>query len=165
MSNLEDLRELFDDLDHEFPCKEHLEKLYQIYQEELIDDYIEVDGIRLSFKSHKSWIKGFESYPETFVHLITKEQAYKKPRQFDSKRANRIHWVKCILSNIKDPKIFFFEKKDKDDVLKKYFWYKEKSFVVILKPIQPKILLVTAFCVEKTKAMDFEYDYNKFHNL
>jgi hypothetical protein len=165
MDKLEDLRDLFDDLDQQFPCTEHLQKFYEIYQEELIDDYIEVDGDRLIFKGHKSWLKGFEGYPETFVHLITKEQAYGKPRIFDHKRANRIHWVKCILSNIKHQKILFFEKKDKDGVLKKYYWYKEKNFVVILKPIQPKVLLITAFCVEKTKAMDFEYDYDKFHNL
>ncbi|WP_028123660.1 hypothetical protein [Epilithonimonas tenax] len=165
MSDLENLEDLFDDLDDNIPCKEHFEEIYRIYQEELIDDYIEVDGVRLTFKSHKSWIKGFEGYPETFVHLITKEESYKKPRQFDSKRANRIHWIKCILKNIGNSKILYFEKKDKDDTTKKYYWYKEKNFVVILKPIQPKILLVTAFCVEKNKAMDFEYEYNKYHNI
>ncbi|MCL1034675.1 hypothetical protein [Elizabethkingia anophelis] len=165
MDKLEDLQELFDDLNQQIPSKEHLEKFYEIYNKELSDDYIEIGGDRLTFKSQKSWVKEFEGYPETFVHLITKEQAYGKPRVFDSKRANRIHWVKCILSNIGHSKILFFEKKDKDDILKKYYWYKEKKFVVILKPIKPKILLVTAFCVEKTKEMDFEYDYKKFHNL
>lgn len=111
MSDLTNLEELFSDLDCDKPNENQLYKMYEIYTNELVDDYIEIDGLRLVFKSQKSWLKGFEGYPETFVHLITKEESYGKPRKFDKERANRIHWVKPILQNKDNPQIFYFEKK------------------------------------------------------
>ena len=80
---------------------------------------------------------------------------------FDKYRANRIHWVKQILLQKDNPKIKYFEKMDLG-YLKKHYWFEEKDFVVILKPVSDTLMIVTAFYVEKLKKDDFEWDYEKY---
>jgi hypothetical protein len=161
MIDLDHLEDLFDNLNEVSPTAAQLAEMYEIYKDEFVHDYVEIDGCKITLKSQKSWLKGFEELPETFVHLITREQTYGKPRIFDKYRANRIHWVKNILVQRDNPKIKYFEKVDKG-YLKKHYWFEEKNFVVILKPVKADLLLVTAFYVEDLKKDDFEWDYNAY---
>ncbi|WP_298550186.1 hypothetical protein [uncultured Algibacter sp.] len=162
MIDLDDLDYLFDDLDETKPTKKQIAQMYEIYRDDFVNDYVEVDGRKITLKPQKSWVKGFEGMPETFVHLITREQTYGRPRVFDKDRANKMHWTKCVLAQRDSEKILYFEKKDKG-YLKKHYWFKEKNFVVILKPVSKDLLLVTAFHVGKTKNKDFEWDYNTYN--
>lgn len=161
MINLDDLEDLFDDLDEVSPTAAQLTTMHEIYRDDFFHDYVEVDGKEITVKHQKSWLKGFEGYPETFVHLLTRETVKGKPRVFDKPRANRIHWVKQILLQKDNPKIKYFEKVDLG-YLKKHYWFEEKDFVVILKPVSDTLTIVTAFYVEKLKKDDFEWDYEKY---
>lgn len=161
MINLDDLVDFFDDLDEVNPTDEQKETMYKIYRDDFFHDYVEVDGKEITLKHQKSWVKGFEGYPETFVHLVTRETVKGKPRVFEKQRANRIHWVKQILLQIESPKIKYFEKIDLG-YLKKHYWFEEKDFVVILKPVSEKLMIVTAFYVGKLKKKDFEWEYENY---
>ena len=161
MIDLDHLVDLFDDLDEVSPTAVQLAKMYEIYRNDFIHDYVEIDGKELTLKHQKTWLKGFEELPETFVHLLTREPSKGKPRTFDKLRANRIHWVKQILTQKDNPKIKYFEKVDQG-YLKRHYWFEEKDFVVILKPVSANLLLVTAFYVETLKKQDFEWDYEKY---
>ena len=161
MIDLDNLEDLFDDLDEVSPTAVQLAKMHEIYRDDFFHDFVEVDGKEITLKTQKSWLKGFEGYPETFVHLLTRETVKGKPRLFDKYRANRIHWVKQILLQKDNPKIKYFEKMDLG-YLKIHYWFEEKDFVVILKPVSANLLLVTAFYVETLKKQDFEWDYEKY---
>lgn len=161
MIDLDDLEDLFDDLDEVSLTEQQKKAMYDIYRDDFFHDYVEVDGKEITVKNQKSWVKGFEGYPETFVHLVTREPLKGKPREFDKLRANKIHWVKQILLQKDNPKIKYFEKVDQG-YLKRHYWFEEKDFVVILKPVSETLLIVTAFYVEALKKQDFEWDYNKY---
>jgi len=156
MISLEDLEDLFDNLEDVGPTAAQLAEMHEIYRNDFFHDYVEVDGKEITVKHQKSWIKGFEGLPETFVHLLTREPLKGKPRTFDKLRANRIHWIKQILIQKDNPKIKYFEKIDQG-YLKKHYWFEEKDFVVILKPVTDKLMIVTAFYVEVLKRKDFEW--------
>jgi hypothetical protein len=68
MSDLTNLEELFSDLDSDKPNENQLYKMYEIYTNELVDDYIEIDGLRLVFKSQKSWLN-----PEAITERMMEE--------------------------------------------------------------------------------------------
>lgn len=161
MIDLDDLEDLFDDLDEVGPTAAQLARMHEIFRDDFFHDYVEVDGKEITVKHQKSWVKGFEELPETFVHLLTREPEKGKPRLFDKYRANRIHWVKQILLQKENPKIKYFEKVDRG-YLKKHYWFEEKDFVVILKPVSDTLMIVTAFYVEELKKKDFEYDFKKY---
>jgi len=161
MINLDDLEDLFDDLEIVGPTAVQLAKMHEIYRDDFFHDYVAVDGKEITVKHQKSWVKGFEDLPETFVHLITREPSKGKPRIFDKFRANRLHWVKQILIQKDNPKIKYFEKKDMG-YMKKHYWFEEKDFVVILKPVTEKLMIVTAFYVEDLKKKDFEWNYKTY---
>lgn len=161
MISLEDLEDLFDNLEDVGPTAAQLAEMHEIYRNDFFHDYVEVDGKEITVKHQKSWIKGFEGLPETFVHLLTREPSKGKPRTFDKLRANRIHWIKQILIQKDNPKIKYFEKIDQG-YLKKHYWFEEKDFVVILKPVTDKLMIVTAFYVEVLKRKDFEWEYKKY---
>lgn len=50
-------------------------------------------------------------------------------------RANRIHWIKNILLQSQDRRIKFFQFRDEENVLKDHYWFEEKDFIVVLKPV------------------------------
>ena len=90
---------------------------------------------------------GFRQYPETFVHVVTRKSKLSGKRHFDRERANRIHWIKNILLHSQDRRIKFFQFRDEENILKDHYWFEEKDFIVVLKPVTPNSLLITAFCV------------------
>ena len=77
--------------------------------------------------TRKSWHKDFRGLPETFVHLITRENKYKERREFDHERANRIHWVKEVLINHTSARVKYFEYADEKGVLKHHYWLEEEN--------------------------------------
>ncbi|MGI8892894.1 MAG: hypothetical protein ACR2GN_05480, partial [Bacteroidia bacterium] len=87
-------------------------------------------------------------------HLITRKSGSYK-RVFDKHRANKIHWVKCILENRKEPEIIFFQYPDDDGDLRDYYWYKEADFLVIMQQITPDYLIITSFCIDDERNRKF----------
>lgn len=147
-----DLFEL-DDLIYDLgidPTVDQLELLYKAFEKDFVTNTLIVDGSHVKIILENSKVLGFKNYPETFVHLITRKSSGGK-RVFDKFRANKIHWVKCILENRDNDYVLYFEYPDEDGNLRFYFWFREKGFLVIMKKIAPDFLIVTSFCIDNKK--------------
>lgn len=86
-----------------------------------------LNGLMVKVILNSSNVLGYESYPETFVHLITRKGSSRK-RVFDRHRANKIHWIRCILENRNEEEITFFQFPEPDGILRDYYWYKDGIF-------------------------------------
>lgn len=165
MLDLDDLEELFDDLGYEELTKDQLDVLLKIFQNDFIDEPFEIDGRRVKVVDKPSFNREFRGYPETFVHLITRESKMKGQRMFDPARTNCLHWIKPILLHFEDPRIKYYEFTDKKGVLKKHFWFQEADFMVVLKPIGSDLLVVTGFKVDVLERRTYLKRYRDYHGL
>ncbi len=163
MIELDDLEPLFDEMPIE-PSSEIKEQLFDIFKTDFIDDPLFVGGQRVKIIPHFSNMPGFRQYPETFVHVVTRKSKLNGKRHFDRERANRIHWIKNILLHSQDRRIKFFQFRDEENVLKDHYWFEEKDFIVVLKPVTPNSLLITAFCVDADDRRIFRGRYIAFRN-
>ena len=144
-----------DDIELLNPSDE-LTVLLNIFQHHFVTEGVLFNDIQICVEKKRANIKQFYAYPFTFVHVITQETTNGQ-REFDQKRAKRVHWIKPILVNCNDDRVFVFERNhDKTGTPQLYFWFKEYSYVVILRSLNDKKQLVTAFCVEGRKAKQFE---------
>ncbi|MDO9414498.1 hypothetical protein, partial [Pararhizobium sp.] len=82
-------------------------------------------------------------------------------REFDQARAKRIHWIKPILLNCTDDRVLVFEREHDSGKPQIYFWYRNLSYVVILRALTENKQLLTAFCVERLKSKQFERWFNE----
>jgi hypothetical protein len=156
MIELDDLEPLYDEIPLE-PDEDLKIELFEIFKKDFIDNPFKIDNSKVKIILEKSRIPGFRQYPETFVHIITRLSPMRGKRNFEPERANRIHWIKPILLQKDNSKIKFFEFADDDGILKYHYWFKEMNFMIVLKPISPDVLIITAFCVDKM-------DRNKYNN-
>lgn len=140
------LTELLSDLSND-PGSDQIKQLYKVFQQDFESSELIIDGHKVKVVLEKSKVKGFESYPETFVHLITRKNSLGK-RRFDKKRANRIHWVRKILENRNEPDIIYFEFQESNGAIHHYYWLRSEDFVVIMKKIAPNYIIVTAFAID-----------------
>jgi hypothetical protein len=161
---LEELEVLFDDLDIEEPTPEQSFKMYGIFLNDFIKTPMMIDGRRLKVNENKSKHPLFKGKSKGFVHLVTRESKYSGKRNFDNQRANRIHWVKPILENASDNRIKYFERINDDNFNQRFYWFKEKNLIVILREIEPDVLLVTSFCVDDMEKRKYQGWYNEFKN-
>jgi len=146
-----DLFEL-DDLIHDLgidPTAVQLEQLFQEFKRDFIDGVLVVDGLNVKVILKNARVEGMEAYPETFVHLITRKSTGGK-RVFDRHRANKIHWVRCILENRLEEEITYFEYPEEDGTIRNYYWFREGCFLVIMEKITPDYLIVTSFHIDNT---------------
>ncbi len=159
MRNLFDLDELIYGLGID-PTVEELKKLFEEFKTDFIDCNFQIDGLEVKVVLKNSKLKGFEEYPETFVHLITRKVNSNK-RVFDRNRANKIHWVRCILENRNEEEILFFQYPETSEVMRDYFWYKDGKFLVIMEKITPDYLIITSFHIDSSyNERYFEDRYN-----
>lgn len=129
--------------------EEDLKKdFYSVFTTDFITTPFLVNGKAIKLAPTNSDIPGFETYNETYAHIVTRELKSQRERFFDLCRANRIHWVKVILTSHPSADIRFFKWKDERGVCKQYFWYYEHNFIVVLKNISDKVSIVTAFCID-----------------
>lgn len=126
---------------------------------------IELGGRKVKIVDKASFNREFRGYPETFVHLITRESKLKGQRMFDKERTNRLHWIKPILLNTADPRIKYYEYSDEKGVLKQHFWFQERDFMVVLKPIGRDLLVVTGFKVDKLEKQTYLKRYQNYQGL
>lgn len=129
------------------PTAEQLELLFKWFEEDFVKNPFNIDGCKVKVILSRSKEPGFGSYPETFIHLITRKSANGK-RVFDRHRANKIQWVRCILENREEDEISFFTYPESDGSLRDYFWYKEGGFLVIMEKITPDYVIITSFHID-----------------
>ncbi len=167
IEDLDDLEELFDDLDFDEPTPEQIFKMYSIFLNDFKKKTLIIKGKQVKYNSglsnHYNYL--FRNKSETFVHLITRDSKIKKMRDFDHQRANRIHWIKPILENVNDSRIWYFEKLNEDNVMCEYYWYESRNFLVILKQIEPDVLLLTSFYVDKIEKSKYRRWYQDYKGI
>jgi hypothetical protein len=132
----------------------------------IIDSYLQlaIPDIQLNINAAT---KGGAKFTVTlwyFVHLITRGNKYKDRMEFDHERANRIHWVKAVLLNHTSARVKYFEYADEKGILKHHYWLEEENFIVVLKPVQPDLMVVAAFCIDDYEKARYRKRYNDFRN-
>lgn len=69
------------------PSAEHLEELFQLFKTDFIDTVFNFDGCKVKIDITNSKEEGFETYPHTFVKIITRGN--KAKRYFDKKEPTK----------------------------------------------------------------------------
>jgi hypothetical protein len=159
----DELELLFDDLTHE-PTTDQINSMLNHFLNDFVTNPFQINDVDVIVKVQPSWNRWFRGKPETFVHLITRESKYRNGREFDHLRANRIHWVKPILLNHASPRIKYFEYADSNKVVCNHYWLEEKDFMVVVKPIHPDFLVITAFCIDSNhEKQRYRGRFNEFY--
>lgn len=129
------------------PSVDELEDLCEAFENDFVKKPFTINGLNVKVILHNSRVKGYEEYPETFVHLITRKSK-SGHRVFDRNRANRIHWIKCILENRDEEEVLYFEHKEGNGAIRDYYWYKAEDFLVIMEEITPDYMIITSFYID-----------------
>jgi hypothetical protein len=164
MTDLSELKILIEDLSFD-PTSDQIEQIYQVFKNDFIDNQLIIDGKKIKIILDKSNIPAFRSYPETFVHIITRKSYYSGKRSFEPERANRIHWIKEILFQKNDKRIKFFKWQDQNRITKDHYWFEEGNFMVVLKKISKDLIIVTAFCVDKLEIAKYKKRYYQYQTF
>ena len=143
-----------EDFDLVIPSVE-MNALLDIFKQHFITEGVLFEGQKIWVEQKRSNIRLFYAFPYTFVHVITQELE-KGQRKFEQARAKRVHWIKPILLSCADDRIRVFERVHDSGKPQVYFWFRDLSYVVILRTLTERKQLLTAFCVEKLKAGQFE---------
>ncbi|WP_462266457.1 hypothetical protein [Mucilaginibacter sp.] len=132
------------------PTNDQLDTLFFEFERDFIVSPFTFKGYQVKIALDFSTVDGFEDYPETFVHLITRK-GKRNVRVFDRHRANKIHWIRCILEHHDDEEITYFEYPEEDETIREYYWYKDADFLVIMERITPDYIIVTSFHVDDAR--------------
>jgi len=133
-----------------------LNELYKLFIDNFYKDELYYNDCRIVLKNIPSKLRGFKLYCESFVHIITRKCELKGCREFVPERANRVHWIPVILENLADPRIKFFKHTESNLVVRDYFWFRDKSYMVIIEKITDEYLMITGFIVEEKEEKRFE---------
>ena len=164
--NFDELEILFDEdeMSIDGPTKGQLYQMYGIFLADFHKTTLLHKGKRVMFNNNPSKHPLFRGKFQGFVHLVTRDNKYNDRRQYDRDRANRIHWIKPILENWQSPQISYFEQNNKDGELQYFYWLQAHSFIVILRELNPDLLLVTAYCVDDYQVSQFRRQLNEYRN-
>lgn len=161
---LEELSELYDDLEIDSPTPAQSEEMYHIFMNDFVNKPMTINDMTLKVNENKSKHPLFKGKLDGFVHLVTRESKYSGKRNFDNQRANRIHWIRPILENVTNNRVKYFERINDKGIKQYHYWLKENDFLVILREIKPDILLVTSFIVDVTAKFKYQRWYDEFNN-
>ena len=159
--DLSTLEDMFQDLSVDGPSKEQLYAMYGVFLKDFIKNPMIIDGKNLKVNVARSKHPLCKGKLIGFEHIITRENKYKGLRDFDSVRANKIHWIKIILSNAADKRIKYFEAINDKGLNQKFYWYEKKSFIIILREINPDVMLITAFSIDTGNENKYKYLYEE----
>lgn len=157
---LEELEDMFDDLSIDGPNNNQLSQMYGTFLSDLVNNPITINGKNLQVNTNKSTHPICKNKMQGFEHIVTRESKHKKLRDFDRERANKIHWIKPIIENVADVRIKYFEAVNDNGFNQQHYWYEEKGFIVIIREINPDLMLITSFSVDS----GFEAKYRKMYN-
>ncbi len=163
MIELDDLEEMFDDLGFDRPTADQLYQMYSVFLNDIVNYPIVIDGKTLKYNRNRSKHPICKGKAQAFEHIITRKSKYSGKRDFDRERANKIHWIRPIILNVEDARIKYFERINDKGKNQLFFWYEEKSFIVIVREIQPDILLITSFSVDVTERGMYKKWYNEYN--
>lgn len=136
------------------PTTAQLDELLKAFENDFLVSDLYITGLKVKVVNKNSNVEGYKMYPETFVHLITRKGERGK-RLFDRHRANKIHWVKCILENRKEEEITFFQHPEDDGTIRDYYWYKDGDFLIIMEKITPDYLVITSFHIDNKRNKEY----------
>jgi hypothetical protein len=145
---LDDLEDLFDELDIDAPSLEQLYQMYGIFLRDIARNPLIVNGREVKYNNSPSRHPLCQGKALTFEHIITRESKLSKKRNFDCLRANKIHWIRPIIEHADSPRVKYFERMNDEGQKQFFYWFEEKSFIIIIRNIQPDHLLITSFCVD-----------------
>ncbi|MGL6180166.1 MAG: hypothetical protein ACRC13_13335 [Tannerellaceae bacterium] len=150
----------------DYPSKEELHILYGIYLKDFVQSTLIIDEQRTivnkqKLKSSNKYDRMLLGKQETFCHIVTRG---KGKRVFDANRANKIHWIKVILENRNDSAIKYFEAKNDKEQWCRFYWYKSKSYIVILKEISLDLFLITGYCVDPSETIKFNKQWQAYES-
>ncbi len=163
IDELEQLEDLFDDLPYGEPTREQMYKLYGVFLKDIVKNPITINGVKLNFNRNKSKHPICHGKFVGFEHIITRKNKYSGKRDFDRERTNKIHWIKPIIENKNDSRIKYFEKVNNKGFNQQYYWYKEKSYIVIIRELKSDLLLITAFSVDTMEKSKYQKYYNEYN--
>ena len=129
------------------PDVEDLELLLAEFQRDFVDNPFKVNDLNVKVVTKNSNVDGYEGYPETFVHLITRKSG-SGYRVFDRNRANRLHWIRRILEFRDEEDILFFQHLEGNGSIRDYYWYESEDFLVIMEEVTPDYLIITSFYID-----------------
>ena len=158
--DLLDLEPLFAHLGVE-PTAAQRNAIFDAFKRDFIDRALVIDGLRVKIILKNSSVEGFESFPETLAHLITRKSAGGK-RVFDPHRANKIHWIRPILENKDSEDICYFVYIEDDGAVRDYYWFKEGRFIVIMEKVTPSYLIITSFNVDAENERHYTRRYDAY---
>ncbi len=161
---IEEFEILFDDLDIDGPTFDQLYDMYGIFLDDFHKNTLIHKGKKVVFNKNPSKHPLFKGKFQGFVHVVTRDNKYNDKRQFDRDRANRMHWIKPILDNWQSPLVSYFERLNKDDEMQYFYWVQQLSFIVILRELNPDLLLVTSYCVDDYNIGQFRKYLNEYRN-
>jgi hypothetical protein len=162
MIDLDDLEDLFDDLSIDGPNPQQLFQMYGIYLSDIVNNSLTFNGKTVKFNNSKSNHPICKGKHKAFEHIITRESKYSGKRNFDAERANKIHWIKPIIENAADYRIKYFEAINDKNENQHFFWYEEMGFIVILRDINPDLLLITSFSVDSYEKGNYKKLYEDY---
>lgn len=158
------LEDLFEDLSLDGPTKDQMFTLYDIFKNDFTRNPIIIGTVQLGFNNRISRHPLFKGKPEGFEHICTRESKYSLKRNFDPERTNKIHWIKPVINNALDSRVKYFERLHYNGQNQRYFWFKDKDYVVIIREITTSLQLVTAFKVDDLNCNNFKRWYQEFTN-
>lgn len=163
MISLDELYDLYDDdLSIDGPNSDQLYEIYGIYLRDIVNNPILINGKPLKFNSNRSRHPICSGKHLCFEHIITRESKYSGKRNFDRERTNKIHWIRPILENVGDSRIKYYELVNDDGQNQLYYWFQEKGFIIIIREINPDLLLITTFSIDDTEINKFKMQYEKY---
>jgi len=159
---LGELEDMFDDLSIDGPDSSQMYQMYGVFLKDIVRNPIVINGISLTFNRNISKHPICSGKFEAFEHIITRDNKYNGKRQFDRERANKIHWIRPIIENVSDARIKYFEKINDKGFNQQFYWFESKNFIVILRELNPKLLLITTYFVDKWKKEEYKTWFNEY---
>lgn len=156
------LEDLFEFINIDGPNAVQMYQLYGVFVKDMIKNPILIDKKIVGYNKQISKHPLFRGKPEGFEHICTRESKHSGRRNFDPERTNKIHWIKPIINFKQDNRIKYFERLHFNGQNQRYFWYSDKSYVVIVREITNSLQLVTAFKVDKIEQIRYKKWYEEF---
>lgn len=141
--------------------EEIIERLYQIFRKDFIEDRAKHLGRNVTF--NRIIDEFSQGKVEGFWHVITRDDATKSNRLIDYRRAERLSWAKTLMESPyhNEIKFFFYDEGYSRKGIRHYIWLVDYNYIVILQRKKSYYIWVTAFYVDHWKK---KYLKRKFEN-
>ena len=138
---------------------DYLKELYPIYEKEIAEENFTFHGKPVKVFNELN----FNLQHQTFEHLTTKGD---KNRLYNSKRCERLSWIKDILKNVcsgcGDYRVFPDSKWKKTNRKRYIIWCVKEKYVIVLEEREKEVYIITAYCLlYKSKEEQLEKEYKK----